>query len=235
MKIGGFQKISLIDYPGKITSIIFFSGCNFRCPFCYSSELVLPERIKEHPIIAKDKVLGYLKDRQGMIEAVVFCGGEPTLVDELESFAQEIKALGYYIKLDTNGSNPRKVERLIEKQLIDYIAMDVKAPVNNQEKYNLATGCHVDIDNILHSINLIKSSGVDYEFRSTIVPGIHTLNDIELMAQSISPAKKYYLQQFIGEKETINQNLKNTKPFLYEDLSIVLNKIKEMFDICEIR
>ncbi|MDD4409506.1 MAG: anaerobic ribonucleoside-triphosphate reductase activating protein [Candidatus Pacebacteria bacterium] len=234
MKIGGFQKFSLIDYPGKISCIIFFSGCNFRCPFCYSSELVIPEKIADHPSLDMEGILDYLEERKGMIEGVVFCGGEPTLNPDLMDIAGIIKQKGYSIKLDTNGSNPEAIDGLIRKGLIDYIAMDIKAPLE-ENKYSIATGGFKDIEKIRKSISLIKDSGIDYEFRSTIVPGIHTLEDISSMARDIAPAKKYFLQQFLGNKEMIDISLLNGKSFSYESVEIVRREICHLFEVCQIR
>jgi pyruvate formate lyase activating enzyme len=234
MRIGGFQKFTLIDYPGKVSCIIFFSGCNFRCPFCYSSELVVPEKIAKQPILDKEKILDYLEERKGMLDGVVFCGGEPTLNQELIEFALEIKEKGYCLKLDTNGSNPGMIENLLKEEVIDYIAMDIKAPLE-KDKYKIATGGFDDMQKIRKSIDVIKGSNVDYEFRSTILPSIHTLEDIVSMAKSIAPAKKYFLQQFVADKEPLNKTLLNEKPFLYNSLEEVVKEISPMFEICTIR
>lgn len=234
MTIGGFQKFTLIDYPTKLSSIIFLSGCNFRCPFCYSGELVLPDKIKEHPKIEKGKIIDFLKERRGMLDGVVICGGEPTLNNDLKNFCAEIKDLGYSIKLDTNGSNPEVVQELIDKKLIDYIAMDIKAPLNS-DNYKKAVGVEIDIEEIKQSIAIIKDSGIDYEFRTTVVPGIHTEEDIISIARAIAPAKKYFIQQFVSEKSTIDNSLKATKPFSYEKLEAVVSQIKSLFEICKIR
>ncbi|BFT94067.1 MAG: anaerobic ribonucleoside-triphosphate reductase activating protein [Minisyncoccus archaeiphilus] len=235
MRIGGFQKFSLIDYPGKISCIIFFSGCNFRCPFCYSSELVLPEKIASHPVLNQEKVLDYLETRKGLLEGVVLCGGEPTLNQDLPKIIKPLREMGYSIKLDTNGSNPDMLKKLINEHLIDYVAMDIKAPVDDGIKYSLATGGFNDIRRIKESINLIKENLSDYEFRSTLVPGIHSLEDIILMAKSVGPAKRYYLQQFVGGKEMIDNRLSDVPPFPYEGLEAVRKSVAHLFGICQIR
>jgi len=234
MTIGGFQKFTLIDYPGKLSCIIFLSGCNFRCPFCYSTELVLPEKIKNHPKLNKNNIIDYLRDRQGMLEGVVICGGEPTLNSDIEELCHDIKDLGYSIKLDTNGSNPDILKKLIENKLIDYIAMDIKAPLD-PERYKKAVGVNVDIETIKKSIELIKTSGIDYEFRTTIVSGIHSDEDIILIAESIAPAKRYFVQQFISEKTIIDISLKDKKPIPYEKLEKALARVINLFDVCKIR
>ncbi|MEI7424652.1 MAG: anaerobic ribonucleoside-triphosphate reductase activating protein, partial [Candidatus Staskawiczbacteria bacterium] len=127
MIIAGLQKTTLIDYPGKIACIVFLAGCNFRCPWCYSSELVLPLKIVKQPRISEKEVLDFLRDRQGLLDGVVICGGEPTINKDLSQFLEKIKKLGYLIKLDTNGSNPRILKELVELKLIDYVAMDIKS------------------------------------------------------------------------------------------------------------
>ena len=236
MKIGGLQKVTLVDYPGKLSCTVFFSGCNFRCPFCYSKELVLPEEIQKHPEISENDFLNFLEEKRGMLEGCVLCGGEPTIYgNELIDFIKKIKKKGFLIKLDTNGSNPELLKRLIDEKLIDYFAMDIKAPLN-KEKYALASGIKdVDIEKIKESISLIKNSNIDYEFRSTVVPTIHSREDVIQMAKDISPANKYFLQQFRGEKGTIDNNLNNIKPYPDEFMEEIKKEIKGLFGIFKIR
>lgn len=226
--IGGLQKVTLVDYPGKVACTLFLSGCNFRCPFCYSKELVLPEEIKKHPQLNLDDFFSFLKERQGLIDGVVLCGGEPTVNADLPELCQKIKDLGFVVKLDTNGSHPELLEKLIDEKLIDYIAMDIKAPLV-QEKYNQANGAMIPLEKIKESIELIKNSGLDYEFRSTIVEGLHSEEDILQMAQDIAPAEKYFLQQFHGEKGTLSSELQNRKPFPDEVLEKIKIKLSPMF------
>ncbi len=233
MKIGGLQKITLIDYPGKPAAIIFTSGCSFCCPFCYNSELVLPEKIKHHPEILEKSIFNFLKERKGLLSGVVITGGEPTIYPDLPEFIKKVKNMGYLVKLDTNGTNPQMVEKLIKERLIDYIAMDIKAPLEN-EKYNKATGVKTNLNNIKKSIELIKNSGLDYEFRTTVVPTIHTKEDIIDIVQWVKPAKKYYLQNFRPEK-TINPKFKKIKPYSEKYLSEIQKEISPFFKVCEIR
>lgn len=245
MKIGGLQKTTLIDFPGRIACTVFLSGCGFRCPWCYSPELVLPEEIAGHPEIKEDYFFDFLKKRKGDLDGVVICGGEPTINNELPKFLQKIRDLGFAIKLDTNGSNPEMLEKLLGDYLLDYIAMDVKAPLTS-EKYEKATGMKIDVEKIRKSVNLIKNSGVDYEFRSTIVPGVHTKEDIIQMAKDISPAclaeapleqrlaKKYYLQNFRPGKN-INPEFEKIKPYSDEFFQEVLKEISSLFEICKFR
>jgi len=231
IKIGGLQKFTLIDYPGRIAATVFFCGCNFRCPWCYSSELVLPEKIKKQPKTSEKEFFKFLKERKGLLEAVTICGGEPCLNKNLPQFCKKIKKLGYGIKLDTNGSNPKMLKDLIDKKLIDYVAMDIKAP---KEKYNKVTGAKVDIEKIQKSIDILKQGNVDYEFRSTVVPSVHSKEDILAMAKWISGAKKYYLQNFRPEK-TIDPKFEKIKPYPKEFLLEIQKIIAPFFETCQVR
>lgn len=232
--IGGLQKVTLVDYPGKVACTVFLSGCNFRCPFCYSKELVLPEKIKDHPYLEEDYLFSFLEERKDFLDGVVLCGGEPTINSDLLDFCKKIKKIGFCIKLDTNGSNPEILKELIKEKLLDYIAMDIKAPLD-QAKYNLANGVDISLEKIKESIEIIKKSGIDYEFRSTIVHKIHSKEDILQMARDIAPADKYFLQQFHGEKGTIDPNFSNLKPFEDKDLEEIKKQIESLFKIFKIR
>jgi len=250
MKIGGLQKTTLIDYPGKIACTVFLVGCNFRCPFCYSQELVLSEKIKKNEIPEKD-FFNFLKERKGLLEAVTICGGEPTINKDLPDFIKKIKKLGYLVKLDTNGLNPKMLKKLIDEKLIDYVAMDIKAPVGaknqnlkckNQndnskfkDKYEQATGTKIDLEKIKKSIATIKNSGLDYEFRMTVVPRIHTKEDILQIAKDISPAKKFYLQNFNKTKPLLDPSFQKIKPYGAEYLLEIQKEISPFFEFCGIR
>ncbi len=236
IEIGGIQKLTLIDYPGHLAATVFLLGCNFRCPFCYSSELVLPEKIREQPKISQENFTKFLKEKKGLLEGIVICGGEPTINDDLLDFIKKIKEEGYLVKLDTNGSNPEMLEKLIGEKLIDYVAMDIKASKKNYYKANgwLKEKNEELTEKIEKSINILKARGIDYEFRSTIVPTIHDENEILEMAEWIGPAKKYYLQGFRPEK-TINPELEKIKPFPEEWLLDVKGKINSLFGVCRIR
>jgi len=231
IEIGGLQKTTLIDYPGRVAATVFLIGCNFRCPFCYSAELVLPEKIKEQPRIPEDVFFDFLKERKGLLEGVVVCGGEPTINKDLPDFLKKIKEYGFLIKLDSNGSNPEVLKKLINEKLIDYIAMDVKAP---KEKYEKAVGVKIDKEKIEKSINLLKEEGVDYEFRTTVVSKIHSKEDIVKIAKWIGPANRYYLQIFRAEK-TINPEFENITSYPDEFFSETKKEISHFFKVCEIR
>ena len=232
MKIGGLQKVTLVDYPGKVACTVFLSGCNFKCPFCYSRELVLPEYIENQPGLSQKDFFSFLKEKKGLVDACVMCGGEPTINPDIKEFIKKIKDLGFLVKLDTNGYLPEKLRELIDEKLVDYIAMDIKAPL---EDYSKATGINVDVSQIKKSIELIKNSGIDYEFRTTIVPTIHTKESIIKMAKEIGPAKRYFLQAFHGEKETINPELSKLKPFPEEELKEIVKEINNLFEVIKIR
>ncbi|MBN2538411.1 MAG: anaerobic ribonucleoside-triphosphate reductase activating protein, partial [Deltaproteobacteria bacterium] len=169
MKIGDIQKFSLIDYPGRICATIFTQGCNFRCPYCHNPELVEPSLFRR--TIIDDEVFSFLDKRRGKLDAVNITGGEPTLQPDLIECIKIIRSMGYMVKIDTNGSFPEVLRKLIDDNLLDYIAMDVKAP---PEKYGEVTGSSIAVDNIAESIHLIMDSGIDYEFRTTIVKSLLT-------------------------------------------------------------
>lgn len=180
----------MVDYDGKIACTVFTGGCNFRCPFCHNASLVLGS---DRQYIDECEVLAYLAKRRGLVDALVISGGEPTLQHDLEDFIRKVKGLGYLVKLDTNGTNPDVVEHLIGEGLLDYIAMDVK---NSTKKYQITVDRQVDIDAIKKSIEIIKNSGVEYEFRTTLIREFHTEDDISKIADMICGAERYYMQKY---------------------------------------
>jgi len=237
MLICGLQKVTLIDFPGRIACTVFLGGCNFRCPWCYSRELVLPQDIEVQPKISEKEFFVFLKTRKDLLAGVVICGGEPTIHDELRQFIEKIKKMNFLVKLDTNGSNPRALEALFKDHLLDYVAMDVKQIQNSNlknQKYDEATGVKIDLSKIKESIDLIKNSGVEYEFRTTVVPEIHTKEDIMEIAKWLSPAKKYYLQNFRPEK-TVNPEFETQRPYSEEELLGIQKNISPLFETCELR
>lgn len=191
----GWQKTSLNEWPGEICSVVFIAGCNFRCPFCYNRDLVLnPEKL---PVIEEKEVLEHCQKNKEFLDGVMITGGEPLIVslEVMTEFMRKIKKLGLKVGIETNGSNPEMLEFLIKNSLIDYIAMDVKAPLS-REKYNRLAGEKVDLKKIKKSIKIIIDSGIDSEFRTTVVPGLLDKNDILEIVKEIKGAKKYYLQKF---------------------------------------
>ena len=222
MRIGGFQKLSLLDYPGKLSAIIFTLGCNFRCPFCYVPHLVLPEMMKKIEEIPVEYVLAYLKKRRRFLDAVVVSGGEATIHSDLPDFLKQIKSMGYLVALETNGSNNRMLRQLISDGLVDYIEMDLKAPLKFN-KYNRAVGgvlTEETFKNIRESVEMLLASSIDYEFRTTLVKELHTKEDILEICRSIEGARRYYLQNFrrtglyVGGKELTPFKEKEIKEIL---------------------
>jgi pyruvate formate lyase activating enzyme len=194
MKIGGLQKISLIDYPGRISAIVFTQGCNFRCPYCHNPELVDPAQYG--PILSEEEVISFLEKRRGKLDAVTVTGGEPTLQPDLDRFLQEIKGMGYLTKIDTNGSNPDVLERLIRGRLVDYLAMDVKGPL---KKYERIANVKVKTAKIRRSIELIMASGIEHEFRTTVVRSQLDHEDLIVTAELLKKGL-YILQSFVPAK-----------------------------------
>lgn len=231
MIIGGLQKITLLDYPNKIAATVFLAGCNFRCPFCYNPELVLPQIIKKSQKISERSFFSFLKERKELLDGVVVCGGEPTIHKDLPLFIKKIKKLGFAVKLDTNGSNPEMLKKLLQQKLIDYVAMDVKAP---KEKYKEITGGKANVKEIEESIEILKSDKIDYEFRTTVVPTLLSKEDILKIVKWISPAKRYFLQSFSPSKH-INPEFNNIKPYPEEYLLEIQKTIEPFFDMCGIR
>lgn len=199
MLILGLQKLTLLDYPGRTACTVFTGGCNFRCPFCHNAPLVIPGRGQEP--YTEEEVLSYLKKRAGLLDGVCVTGGEPTLQEDLEAFLRQVRALGYPVKLDTNGSRPEALRALLRQGLLDYVAMDVKS---SPEEYARACGVPVDLEKVNESIDLLLSGCVDYEFRTTVVAGLHTPQIIEQTARRIAGAKRYFLQAFVDSGDLIS-------------------------------
>lgn len=212
-KIAGIEKASLLDYPGKVCAVLFTHGCNLRCPYCHNPELVI-QAFEEEREVTKKYLLSFLKNRVGKLDAVVITGGEPLLHDDIGSLIGEIKKLGFLIKLDTNGFYPSRLERIIQQGNVDYIAMDVKYPKSEYIKFS---GKRNAESKISKSINLILSSGIDYEFRTTYVKGIHNVKSVEGIGKLIEGAKRYYIQNFRAGK-TLNPSLSEKNAFTEKEL-----------------
>jgi len=213
MLIGGFQKTSLIDYPKKIAAIVFTHGCNFRCHYCHNPELVTgAEKIAD-----EKSILDFLDKRKGKLDGIVVTGGEPCLQKDLPEFLSKIKEKGFDVKLDTNGSKFDMLETVVLKGLVDYIAMDIKAPLT---KYKKIIDTETDISEIQNSINLIMSCGIDYEFRTTVTESLLAVEDFEQIGATVEGAKKYFLQNFVYSK-ILDENFKDAKPFTREELERV--------------
>jgi len=202
--IKGLQKTTLIDFPGKIACTIFIGGCNMRCGYCYNSDLVL--RQEALPTISKEEFLDFLDKRKKFLEGVCITGGEPTMHKDLPELCKSIKKLGFAVKLDTNGTNPEMLELLIKSKLLDYIAMDVKASL---ESYGKVCNTAINIENVKRSIEIIKNSGIDYEFRTTLVPDIINVEEMKKIGHLIAGARKYFLQQFRASPSTMDAKYNN--------------------------
>lgn len=228
MIVGGFQRFSLIDYPGKISAVIFTRQCNFRCKYCHNPELVLPERYSKE--ISVSSIFDFLESRRNKLDAVTISGGEPTEHKDLSIIIRDIKNMGFLVKLDTNGSRPEILEKLIVDNLIDYLAMDIKAPFT---KYNKITGVPVKIEKIKESIDIIMSSKVEYEFRTTVVKKLLNKEDLLNIAKGIKGAKRYYIQKYIFLKSfKKNPNLSSYSEKELEDIAF---NIKKYVKKCRIR
>ena len=234
MIIAGLQKTTLIDYPDKIACIVFLAGCNFRCNWCYSSELVLPAKILKQPRFSEKEIFDFLRSRQGLLDGVVLCGGEPTVNKDLPQFIEKIKNLGYSVKLDTNGSNPLMLKDLVNAKLIDYVAMDIKiSPESEIYKNIMLDG--IKMEDIKESVEFLKRGNIDFEFRTTVVNTIHNKEDFAKIAQWIGgPNVKYYLQNFVPGKN-IDQNFEKIRPFDKKFLEEIVKEISSYFKICQLR
>lgn len=227
MLIKGFQKLTLLDYPGKTACTVFTGGCNYRCPFCHNAGLVTK---LDTEIIPESEVFNHLEKRQGVLDGIAISGGEPLLQGDIEEFLQKIKDLGYSIKLDTNGSFPEKLKSIIDKGLCDYVAMDIK---NSKERYNETIGINrFDISLMEQSVEILMNSNVDYEFRTTITKNFHTIEDIKKIGEWIKGTKKYYLQNFVDSGNLIDCNVEGVSK---EEMKKMLEAIKEYIPTAEIR
>ena len=224
MKIQGIQKLTLLDYPGKMAATIFTVGCNFRCPFCYNASLVT--ETEEMDCMSTDEVLGFLKKRSRVLEGVCITGGEPLLQPDLEEFIREVKAMGYLVKLDTNGSNLGKLKNLVEKSLVDYVAMDIK---NAPHKYDITIGMEESVlAEVKKTVDYLKSNPVPYEFRTTVVKEFHELKDMEEIGKWLEGTNKYFIQKFNDSGDLIREGLhSHDNEVLYKFLEVAKRHIPE--------
>ena len=229
MRIGGFQKLSLIEYPGKISCVVFTIGCNLRCPYCYVPQLVLPEKMKGLKEISTSEIFSFLEKNRGLNDAVVITGGEPTLQPDLHDFIRRIKEMDYPVAIETNGTNFGMLKSLIEEGLVDYVEMDIKNRLDF-ERYNLTVGNVLTeemFENTKKSIELLLEDIVPYEFRTTLVREFHGIDDVVEIARAIKGARTYYLQNLkmgvetIGkekftpvDRETLEKMIKRTSKFV---------------------
>jgi len=239
MIIGGLEKMTLLDYPGQLAAIVFTKGCNFRCHFCYNPLLVWPDKEtdekkyeKTYSHISEDEFFLFLNSRIGKLDGVVITGGEPTMHADLSEFIKKIRLLGFNIKLDTNGTNPVALEALLKENLLDYIAMDLKA---SKEKYESVVGVKVNCQNLEKSVKMIIDSGLPHEFRTTVVPGLLELADFATMGEMIKGADAWYLQKFKSDTELVDRDLEKHAPFTDLEMEEMAKVGKKYVKICELR
>lgn len=220
MKFYGLQKLTLLDYPGLVACTVFTGGCNFRCPFCHNALLVTRMQESRSGIMEQEEVLAFLKKRAGLLEGICITGGEPLMQKDLQQFIEKARKLGYKIKLDTNGSYPERLQALIEQGLLDYVAMDIK---NSPEAYGKTAGLDIfNVEHIKESVEILKNSGVDYEFRTTVVREFHSRESFEEIGRWIQGDSKYFLQGFKDSGNLIEEGLSGfTKAEMEEFLEIM--------------
>ena len=226
MNIVGLQKLTLLDYPGRVACTVFLQGCNFNCPFCYNSSLI--KSCKDN-IISLDEFFNFLNSRKKVLDGVAITGGEPLLNPSIKEFIKQIKELNLLVKLDTNGSNPKLLKELINDNLLDYVAMDIK---NSFKKYPMTCGAKVNIEDIKESISILLSSSIDYEFRTTIVKEFHEIEDFHEIGNIIKGAKNYFLQSYQEKDSVLNKKL---HPLSKNELQSCLNVVKEYVENASIR
>lgn len=228
MKIQGLQRLTLLDFPERTACTVFTAGCNFRCPFCHNASLVV--NIPKEAEISEKEFFGFLNKRQGILDGVCISGGEPLLQRDIESFMRKIKDMGYAIKLDTNGSFPDKLQMLVEKGLVDYVAMDIK---NCPDSYGITAGVDaIDIEDIKKSVSYLKEGHVPYEFRTTVVKHYHFKENFECIGQWLAGADKYYLQNFVDSGDLIG---KNTRGCSEEEMREYLQVVRKYIPNAKLR
>lgn len=229
MKISGLQKLTLLDYPGKLACTIFTTGCNFRCPFCQNASLVLPEAESDH--MDEEEVLSFLKKREGVLDGVCITGGEPCLQSDLEDFIKKVRSFGFSVKLDTNGSFPEKLSSLLEKGLLDYVAMDIKT---SKEKYLEVSGVKNEkmLENVIKSVEILKNSSVPHEFRTTTAKELQTEEDFRKIGEWLKGEKKYFIQQYVSSGDLVGEE---KTPYEKEDLEKFANLVRNFVENVEIR
>ncbi len=227
MLISGLQKLTLLDFPGTVSCIVFTHGCNFRCPFCHNSSLVDGPAREE---ISENEVVDFLKSRKNILDGVVVSGGEPLLHPDIAEFLKKVKELGYKVKIDTNGTKPEMLKKLVNDGLVDYVAMDIK---NSPEQYKSATGVDGLLEAVTESKDFLLSGNVEYEFRTTVVKGIHTKEQLVSLAKWIKGAKKYYLQKYKCSENVLNPE--GLDSFSDEEMEGFLAEISSIINMSCIR
>ena len=229
MLISGLQKMTLLDFPGLVACTVFTGGCNFRCPFCHNSALVLPDRLESG--YSQEDILDFLKGRQGLLDGVAVTGGEPLIHADMADFLRKVRALGFKIKLDTNGSFPERLEELVEEGLVDRVAMDIK---NSPELYPKTAGLErMDMSAIEQSKDFLLEGRIPFEFRTTVVRGLHTADSLAGAARWISGAKEYYLQQYKDSGDIIAPD--GIGAFTDDEMRQLLARVREVIPSAELR
>ncbi|MCD4693999.1 anaerobic ribonucleoside-triphosphate reductase activating protein [bacterium] len=244
--IGGLEKLSLIDYPKKLSVVVFTVGCNFRCHFCHNPMLVKPIEVdkfknksqsfgkneKGRVLIRECDFFAFLDKRKGKLDAVVITGGEPTIHKDLSDFIKKIKKNGFLVKLDSNGTNPEALKRLLKKNLLDYIAMDIKSDFDT---YSYVTGVNVDLEKIRESVNIIMNSNTPYEFRTTLLPDFVDKERLKLIGEAIKGSDKWFLQKFVASKELVDSEFKKAKPFSDDEMEDMKKIASKYVHYCDVR
>lgn len=231
IKFAGWQRTSLIDFPGKISSVLFTQGCSMRCRFCHNPELVQSKKSSDF-LFQEEEILGYLAQRRNMIEGVVLTGGEPTLQPDLIPFIQKVHSMGYSIKLDTNGYQPTKLQEILQTGCVEYVAMDVKAPL---ALYNNVAGVAIQTNLIQKSLQILLQSNLPYELRTTAVKPLLSLEDLKTIAQEIAGAPLWILQQFRSGC-TLDLALQDTEPYKEEELLQIAKEVSPLYvKECKVR
>lgn len=228
MRIGGFQPSSLLDYPDHISAIVWTTGCPFRCPYCYNREMVLGTG----PLIPEDEVITFLRRRQGQLEALVVSGGEPLMQDDLGAFLLKVKDLGFLVKVDTNGMFPNQLKGLLDAGLVDYVAMDVKAP---RDRYSQVTGIDVPLACIDESVRLIQKSAPAYEFRTTVVPGLLSAEDVMAIGRWLKGSSCFFVQQFKPQQPLMDGSLEEVVPYSKMVLDEMVMSVRPFVKRCGLR
>lgn len=227
MIIKGFQKLTLLDYPGRTACTVFTGGCNLLCPFCHNAGLVT---MQEDGFYTEEEIFEHLKKRKNVIDGVAVTGGEPLLQKDIESFLYEIKDLGYSVKLDTNGTFPERLKDIISIGLADYVAMDIK---NSKSKYGITVGkSDFNIEPVEKSVDILMNGSIDYEFRTTVTGTFHTVEDIKSIGEWIKGAKHYYLQNFVDSGNLIDGTVTGVKKSLIYKMA---DEVKELVESVEVR
>lgn len=226
MKICGLQKLTLLDFPGRLACTVFLGGCNFKCPYCYNTSLIDASRAKT--LINEEDFLSFLDSRKGKLQGVAITGGEPLLNPDIRNIILKIRERGFLVKLDTNGSFPERLEALIDEGLVDYVAMDIK---NVYGKYSITVGANVNLEKIKQSIDILLSNKVDYEFRTTVIKEFHDIEDFNVIGKMIKGTKNYFIQNF-QDKDSVFGHF---NPLTHEELEQCLEVVKQYIPNAKLR